>query len=140
MPSLFECETKECLACGGLERSGGHRSRSRWVGWFLPGSFQEPIQTRAADAEQLGSADAVAFAHIEHTPDVLSSNFIQRKRAPGVLGMSARAARFLKVFGEVINVNEFIYGCKACTGNDIFQFTDVAGPGVLEQDGLRPPG
>src|SRR5467141_4369676 len=51
--------------------------------------------------------------------------------------MTGVTCRLLKVFREVIHVNEFIYGGKARAGNYIFQLADIAGPSMLEQDGLR---
>src|SRR6266853_3359339 len=43
----------------------------------------------------------------------------------------------LKVFGEVIHVDEVIYRSEARAGNHVFQLANVARPSVLEQDDLR---
>src|SRR6267378_3155666 len=51
--------------------------------------------------------------------------------------MTGATRRLLKVFGEVIHVNEFIHGGEARAGNYVFQLADIAGPSMLEQDGLR---
>jgi hypothetical protein len=42
----------------------------------------------------------------------------------------------LKVFGEVVHVDEFIYGGEARAGNYVFQLADVPRPTALEQNGL----
>src|SRR5712692_4015217 len=51
--------------------------------------------------------------------------------------MTVATRRLLKVFGEVIHVNEFVYGGEARAGNHVFQLAHIAWPSVLEQDGLR---
>jgi hypothetical protein len=39
--------------------------------------------------------------------------------------------------GQVAEVDEIARGSDACGGNDVFQFANVAGPGMLQQHGLR---
>src|ERR1700704_1300952 len=51
--------------------------------------------------------------------------------------MTGATCRLLKDFGEVIHVNEFIYGGEARAGNYVFQLANIAGPSMLEQDSLR---
>src|ERR1700730_7352622 len=136
--TLFASET-ESPANGNLTGRAANRLRSGSNIRLLFGPFQEPVETGASNAEQLCGADAVAFTRVENTPDVLPADFFEGQRPPGVLRMTVATRRLLKVFGEVIHVDEVIYRSKARAGNHVFQLANVAGPRVLEQDGLRSP-
>src|SRR5208337_4352915 len=46
----------------------------------------------------------------------------------------------LEMLGQIADVNEITGGGNARGGDDVFQFANVAGPGMLEKKGLRAAG
>ena len=82
-------------------------------------------------------ADAVALAHFQNTPDVDLAHFVERKREPGFDSLAPVAAGFLQVLGQVGDINKVRRSIDAGAGNNILQLAHVAGPGVLQQEGLR---
>src|SRR5579863_9905076 len=70
---------------------------------------------------------------------MLPANLLQREWPPGFSGTTDLGGGFLQVFRQIVHIDEFIYRSKAGAGNHIFEFANVAGPGMLIQDGLDPP-
>ncbi len=54
-----------------------------------------------------------------------------------VLVIGEAGAAVLKMLGQIADVNEIAGGGNTRGGDDVFQLADVAGPGMLEKQGLR---
>ena len=97
------------------------------------------VEACAADAENLCRAKAVAVAHLKNFLDVDLADLVERERLPVFITGKPRRA-VLEMFGEVAEVDEITRGRNAGGGDDIFEFSDIAGPGVLEEDRLGAAG
>jgi hypothetical protein len=84
----------------------------------------------------LRGAETVAVAHLQNFLDVQFADFIKAERTPFFVGGQVTGA-MLEIFRQVGNVDEITHGGDAGGGNDIFEFADVAGSGMLEKNGLR---
>src|SRR5262250_1215873 len=62
---------------------------------------------------------------------------VERQRTPVLSRESIAAA--LQLLRKVAEIDEVSASGDACTGYDILQFADIAGPGVLQQGSLRAP-
>ena len=102
-------------------------------------ALEVAVQAGAADAEDLRRSEAVAIAHLEDFLDVVLAHFIERKRMP-VLVIGEPGAAMLEMLGQIADINEIAGGGDTRGGNDVFQFADVAGPGMLEEKSLRAAG
>jgi len=107
---------------------------------FFVGAFQMAIEAGAADAEHLRGADAVAFAGFEDALDVHAPDFIEGKRAPGLVVKGCVGIASLEMLGQIGDVNEIARGGHGGAGENVFQLADVAGPVVLEKDDLSAAG
>ena len=94
------------------------------------------VQAGAANSKNLRDAEPVAVAHLQNFLDVQFADFIKAERTPFFVGGQVTGA-MLGIFRQVGNVNEITHGGDAGGGDDIFEFADVAGPGMLEKNGLR---
>src|SRR6185437_6338402 len=99
-------------------------------------AFQKTVKAGAADAEDLRRADAIAVAHIEDALDVDFANLVERERTPGFVELAC-VDRFAKIAGKVADINEVVHRSDGRAGDDVFEFADVAGPVVMQQDDLR---
>src|SRR5262249_24017069 len=63
---------------------------------------------------------------------------VKRQRTP-VLSRGTTIAAALQLLREVAEIDEVSASGDACTGYDILQFANIAGPGVLQQGRLRAP-
>ncbi len=84
-------------------------------------------------------AQAVAVAHLQDFLDVVFADLIERERTPVFVAGHTRVA-VLEVLGQVADVDEIAGGGDAGGGDDVFEFANVAGPGMLEKDGLGAAG
>src|SRR5580704_2408962 len=116
---------------GALISSGGGAGP-----WSALRAAQKAIQAGASDSQDLRGADAIATAGLKHALDVQAANFFQRHGAPG-LSRADSDRGFLKMFGQVVDVNEITDGGEAGARDHIFKFAHVAGPRVLQQNCLR---
>src|ERR1700730_16706663 len=119
LPVLFCSRARP--ACGILPDRIARELCGSSADGFLFGSFQEPVETCAANAEKLRGANSISFASVENSPDMLPPDFFQWKRTPGIFRIAVASRRLLKIFREVIHVDKFVYGGKTRTGNDVFQ-------------------
>src|SRR5690242_11918355 len=92
--------------------------RGRGTDGLLLGSLQKAVQAGAANAQKLCGAHSIAFTSVQNAANVLSPDFFQRQRAPGVLRMDVVTGGSLEIFREVIHVYKFVYGGQAGAGND----------------------
>src|SRR5271157_33878 len=99
-------------------------------------ALQIAVQAGAANAQDLRGAQAVAVAHLQNFLNVVLAHLVQRKRMP-LLVVGQAGIAMLQVLGEIADVNEIAGGGDAGGGNHVFQFADVAGPGMLQQQRLR---
>jgi hypothetical protein len=80
---------------------------------LLRGALQEAVEARAANAENLRSADAITVAHFKDALNMNSADLIERKRPPVFLGSGCGgAARFLEMSGKISDINEIGAGGK----------------------------
>ena len=98
---------------------------------------QEPVQARAAYAQHLRGADAIAVAVLQHALDVNPSHFVERQGAPVLARGGCVRLRLLEIFGQVSNVDEIGASFDRRAGNHIAQLAHVARPTVLQQRNLR---
>ena len=120
--------------------SAGDDESGAGVRGFFVGTFEMAIEAGAADAEHLRGADAVAFAGFENALDVHAADFIERKRAPGLVVKRCVAIAPLEMLGQIGDVNEVARGGDGGAGENIFELADIAGPVVLEQNDLSAAG
>jgi hypothetical protein len=99
---------------------------------FLIRALQMAIQARAADAQQLRGAHAIAFTGFQDALDVRAANFRERQRTPGLVLNLRVAIAFLDMFGQIGDVNEIGGGGDGGAGEYVFEFADIAGPIVLQ--------
>lgn len=105
-------------------------------------ALQVAVQAGAADAHNLRCAQAVAVAHLKGFLNVHLADFVQRERAPILVAGDPRRT-MLQLLRQVADVNEIASGGDAGGRDDVFEFADVAGSGMLQQNGLgaaREPG
>src|SRR5277367_3417314 len=102
-------------------------------------ALQVAIQTGAAYPEHLRRAEAVAVAHLQDFLDVQLADFVQGEWTP-VLVVGEAGVAMLQVLGHIADVDEIAGGSDARGRDYVFQFTDVALPGMLEEEGLRATG
>ena len=106
---------------------------------LIPIALEIAIEAGAANAQDLSGTQAVAVAHLQYLLDMIPSNVVEGERLP--IFVSRKTWRtMLKMFRKIAEVDEVTGGGDARGGNDIFQFTNVAGPGMLQEDGLRAAG
>src|SRR5580704_198327 len=116
---------------GALISSGGGAGP-----WSALRAAQKAIQAGSSDSQYLRGADAIAAAGLKHTLDVQAANFFQR-HGPPRLARADSDRGLLKMFGQVVDVNEIAGRGEAGAGDYIFKFADIAGPRVLQQNCLR---
>jgi hypothetical protein len=120
----------------GSAGSGGARCHGRLLG----GALQKAVQAGAADSQDLRGADAIAVAHFQNAADVDAADLVERQRSPIFFEGGATALRLLQSGGQVRDINEIGIGGDGGAGDDVFEFADVAGPVVLEEDDLGAAG
>ncbi len=99
-------------------------------------ALEVAVQTGAANAQNLRGAETVSVAHLQNFLDVQFAHFVEAKRAPLFVAGQVRGA-VLEIFWQIGDVDEITHGGDAGGGDDIFEFPDVTGPGMLKKNGLR---
>jgi hypothetical protein len=87
----------------------------------------------------LRRAQTVAVAHLQNFMNVDFAHLVERKRLPDFVSRQPRRA-MLQLFWKIAEVDEIAGGSSARSRNHILEFADIAGLGMLEQDGLRAAG
>ena len=122
---------------GPLEAESGSRAGGVDAGLAIVAvAFEVAVKAGAADAQDLGSAQAVAIAHLKDFLDVVFANFVERERLPVFVSGQAGGA-MLEMFGKITEVDEIAGSGDAGGGDDVLEFANISGPGVLQKNRLR---
>ena len=104
----------------------------------IAGVFQEPVQCGAINPQNLSRPCLVASSFIKNLVNVCPVYLRQSEEIP-----VRRGVRFLlhfQRFRQIPGINHLRIRQHACVAQHIFQFTDIAGPGVARENNLRPRG
>jgi hypothetical protein len=93
-------------------------------------SFEQPVQSGAADAEHLGGAELVAVDPGENKINVAQDGAIEIRVVFGGDGIGGRGRRAGRERWDIDRTDPLAFAFESCAVNDTFQLSNVARPGV----------